>query len=87
MTQLIYIALGGAIGAVGRFGVSMVVLRYAGGGFPWGTLAVNVAGSFLAGILWAVLDQTQGTQRLHAVFMIGRIHNVFRVPRRKPAPV
>lgn len=71
MIQLVYIALGGAIGAVSRFGLSLAVLRYAGGGFPWGTLAVNVLGSFLAGVLWAILGQTEGQQRMNALFMIG----------------
>lgn len=71
MTQLVYIALGGAIGAVSRFGLSLAILRYAESGFPWGTLAVNVLGSFLAGILWAILGQTEGQQRMNALFMIG----------------
>lgn len=71
MTQLLYIALGGALGALGRFSVSLLVLRFAGAGFPWGTLVVNVLGSFLAGLCWAMLGQTQGPQRLHALFMIG----------------
>lgn len=73
MTQLLYIALGGAVGAVGRFGVSIAVLRYAGAGFPWGTLAVNIIGSFLAGVFWAILGQTHGPQRMHALFMIGML--------------
>lgn len=69
--QLVYIAIGGALGAVSRFGVSMAVLRLAGSGFPWGTLVVNILGSFLAGVVWAVLGHTQGQQRLNALFLIG----------------
>ncbi len=46
-----YIALGSAIGGVARYLVSGLVQRTAGGGFPIGTLLVNVSGSFLLGIL------------------------------------
>jgi CrcB protein len=43
------VALGGALGSVARFWVAeAVVLRY-GAGFPWGTILVNVTGSFIIG--------------------------------------
>lgn len=51
MTQLIVIALGGACGSVLRFLVSTGVYQWLGRGFPYGTLAVNVIGSFLIGLL------------------------------------
>jgi len=50
-----------------------VAFRFAGASFPWGTLVVNVAGSFLAGFVWAILDQTTGSQRAHAFFIIGML--------------
>lgn len=50
MSPLLQIALGGALGAVARHASGIAVLRLAGPGFPFGTLAVNVAGSFLMGI-------------------------------------
>lgn len=49
--QLVAIASGGAIGAVLRFLVSTQVYTWFGRGFPYGTLAVNVAGSLLMGLL------------------------------------
>ena len=45
------IAAGGAIGAVGRHYVGVYALKWLGAAFPYGTLAVNVAGSFLMGVL------------------------------------
>ena len=51
MKMLLAVALGGAIGAVARYKVIGWVGQVAGTGFPWGTLAVNVIGSFLMGVL------------------------------------
>lgn len=45
------IALGGAIGAVARHSVSVLTGSVLGSGFPWGTLTVNIVGSFLMGVL------------------------------------
>ena len=49
------IALGGAAGAVARWLVSIGAHRWLGREFPWGTLIVNVAGSFLMGLLAVLL--------------------------------
>ena len=43
------IALGGALGAVARYSISTYMGKLTGAGFPFGTLAVNVLGSFLMG--------------------------------------
>lgn len=43
--------LGGAVGAGLRFGLSLWALQATGGGFPWGTLAVNLVGGLLMGLL------------------------------------
>ena len=51
MKLVLAIAIGGAIGAVGRHYVSVAMTMFMGHGFPWGTLVVNVAGSFLMGML------------------------------------
>lgn len=50
MGQLISIAIGGALGALLRFGVSNATYAVLGRGFPYGTLLVNVLGSFLIGV-------------------------------------
>ncbi|AWZ00929.1 MAG: fluoride efflux transporter CrcB [Parvibaculaceae bacterium] len=51
MKMLIAVALGGAVGATGRYLFATQTLRYFGPGFPWGTLGVNIIGSFLMGVI------------------------------------
>lgn len=51
MKLILAIAAGGAIGAVGRHLVNVLVLSWFGPNFPWGTLTVNFVGCFLMGIL------------------------------------
>lgn len=55
MTQTIAIAAGGALGALLRFWVSTGVYAWLGRGFPYGTLAVNVAGSLAMGFLYILM--------------------------------
>jgi fluoride exporter len=54
----LWVALGGAVGSVARFWVGALVLERFGRTFPWGTLVVNVTGSFAIGLL-AVLAGEQ----------------------------
>ncbi|MDG1282266.1 MAG: CrcB family protein, partial [Pseudorhodobacter sp.] len=51
---LFHVALGGALGASARYLTNVAVMRALGQGFPYGTLLVNVLGSFLMGVLVAV---------------------------------
>ncbi len=62
LTTLVQVALGGAIGAMARYLTSLGAVRFLGAGFPWGTLAVNVVGSFLMGLLVVVLAQKDATR-------------------------
>ena len=55
MKALIFIAMGGAIGAVLRYGASLGVYSLMGRGFPYGTLFVNVTGSLLMGLLGVMM--------------------------------
>ena len=50
----ISVALGSIVGGVGRYLVSVLFLSQFGGGFPWGTLFVNVTGSFVIGFYAAL---------------------------------
>ena len=50
-----WVALGGALGSVARYACSTGAARWLGAGFPYGTLFVNVAGSFAIGLLAALV--------------------------------
>jgi CrcB protein len=54
MNIYLWIALGGALGSVARFGASELITQGIGGAFPWGTLVVNLVGSFIIGFFAAV---------------------------------
>ena len=51
----LWVALGGALGSLCRYGTTIYMARMAGTYFPFGTLAVNGAGSFLIGLLSVLL--------------------------------
>jgi len=72
MNHLIAIATGGAIGAVGRYLMSNGVYGILGRNFPYGTLAVNVLGSLLMGILYILLlDRVSLSMEWRAALQIG----------------
>lgn len=54
MVRFLWICLGGAVGTGARYLLSGWLARTAGPGFPWGTLAVNVIGSFLLGLIMQI---------------------------------
>lgn len=62
MLTLMQVALGGAVGAAARYLTVLAAMRLFGTGFPWGTLAVNVLGSFLMGVLVIVLANLSATR-------------------------
>ena len=59
-STLISVALGGAIGASGRYLTNVAVARTVGLGFPYGTVIANVGGSFLMGVIVVVLARKGG---------------------------
>jgi CrcB protein len=54
-----YIAIGGALGSVARYACSLWAARLVGETFPWGTLGVNILGSFVIGF-FAILTGPDG---------------------------
>ena len=53
--QWVAVALGGALGALGRFGVNALVFSVFGGRLPLGTLFVNVLGSIAMGVFYVLI--------------------------------
>ncbi len=72
--QLALVMAGGALGAAGRFWIGGYLLRQIGSGFPWGTLAVNLFGSFAAGYV-AIWLEGRGQAALYwrAFLIVGVI--------------
>ncbi|MFC1591405.1 fluoride efflux transporter CrcB [Thermodesulfobacteriota bacterium] len=71
MIKLLAIALGGAIGALFRYGLSGAVHAFLSGMYPWGTLAVNLIGSFLIGFLWHVSEEVILAPHLKMFVFVG----------------
>ena len=72
MNMLFAVACGGALGAMGRHLISSQVMRWAGDGFPWGTLTVNVVGSFILGLGVEYLAQRWlATQEIRSFLVVG----------------
>ena len=70
--KLIWLAIAGGIGALARYGLAGLVQRFFTGGFPFGTLVVNIVGCFVFGLLWAVLeDKLQVSGELRVVLFVG----------------
>jgi CrcB protein len=49
MITYVLVACGGALGSLCRFWLATVMLRLTGPGFPWGTILINIMGSFVIG--------------------------------------
>ena len=72
LVRTLAIAAGGAAGAVLRFWMSSAVHRMVGAGFPYGTLVVNVVGSLLMGIGYALLvERMDVSAEIRAVLLVG----------------
>ncbi len=72
MTQLAFIAAGGATGALMRYWLSNGVYALLGRGFPYGTLTVNVTGSLLMGFIYVfMIERMDVSVEWRAGLMIG----------------
>jgi len=52
----LWVALGGALGSMARYGCSGLAARFIGATFPWGTLIVNITGSLIIGFLATLMS-------------------------------
>lgn len=57
ISVLLMVAVGGSLGAVLRYLVTLWSIQKFGDGFPWGTLLVNIVGAFLVGLMIALLQE------------------------------
>ena len=75
MYGFLLVALGGALGAAGRYGAGLLALRLGASGWPWATFAVNVVGSLLMGFAVAALalrgEPFPGARLLFATGVLG----------------
>lgn len=69
-SALFAVAAGGAAGSVARYILGSLVQRF-GAGFPWGTLAANVSGSFLLGVLMTALLARSASPELRLMLTVG----------------
>ena len=67
-----YVALGGAIGSVARFGLGAMLQSREAGAFPWGTFVINITGALLLGFLMRVaMGSTDFSPAMRAFLTVG----------------
>lgn len=71
MTNFVYVAIGGAIGSMARYGVSIALANSALKAFPLATLVVNIVGSFLLAIVFLYTQHHSSQQTLWLLLGIG----------------
>jgi fluoride exporter len=65
----VLVFLGGGLGAALRHGINLLVARLLGGGFPYGTLLVNVAGSLIMGLMIEYFALKSGISQRWVLFL------------------
>lgn len=70
--KILLLAVAGAVGTLARYGLSGMAQRVSDVEFPFGTLAVNVTGCFLAGLFWAMAENRMTISgEMRTVILIG----------------
>ncbi len=68
---IISIAIGGTVGALLRYAISNGIYNLTNGNFTWGTIAVNLIGSFLIGFFWQLFDNYPIPPHMRAMLFTG----------------
>lgn len=73
LTASLYVALGGAMGAVGRYQLGRALAHFTGpnAAFPWATLTANVAGSLAMGLLIGWMARHGGSETMRLLLGVG----------------
>lgn len=66
-----YLALGGVLGTLARYIIGGWVYAWAGAAFPWGTLAINLTGSFLLGLAMRGAELSSLSPELRGMLTVG----------------
>lgn len=76
-TRILMIAAAGAAGTLARYWLAGVVQRASGGVFPWGTFSVNIIGSFLFGLIWALAEERMALSPQVRIIALGGFMGAF----------
>ena len=71
MIKILLVMTGGALGSVSRYLLSGFTHKYIDGSFPYGTLSVNLLGSFIIGFLWIIFESGNFSSNLRTIMFIG----------------
>ncbi|MCD4679914.1 MAG: fluoride efflux transporter CrcB [Bacteroidales bacterium] len=71
MTKIILLLVGGAIGTLARYALSGLTRYHLDGTFPYGTLAVNLTGSLVIGLIWGLWETTSISINIRTFMFIG----------------
>jgi CrcB protein len=69
--NFLLVMIGGALGSAARYLVGKLTLGWFGPHYPWGTLAVNLIGGFLMGLLAGMLARSGGSEHTRLLIGVG----------------
>ena len=58
LTKIVLVMMGGGLGSLSRYGITLLSVKLFGFRFPWGTLIVNLTGCFLIGLSFALAERS-----------------------------
>jgi len=58
LTKMALVMMGGGLGSLSRYGITLLSVKLFGARFPWGTLIVNLTGCFLIGLSFAIAERS-----------------------------
>lgn len=71
MQQIVFIIVGGSLGALARYGLAKYISQNINQLFPWGTLIINLTGSFLIGCCFELFDKAIIPSEWRSLITIG----------------